>query len=181
MSLHTAGQLLADTENSNPKMTPIWHRKMKFYRLLKPFPAWAEGADCWLRCAWRLWPPSLVCLWGCPTYFPSPQVWESKWIHEGWGARSPGNKVSTHRRKRESVDTSLLLCDGFDQTGKSRMGHGSRPYLNFMHPLLLPIKHPQVVDDHNLWYHRNRDRYLESTPPCSPVQCTAVVGFKNNI
>lgn len=53
MSPHTAGQLLTDTENSNPKMTPIWHRKMKFYRLLKPFPAWQEEltVDWGVQCA----------------------------------------------------------------------------------------------------------------------------------
>lgn len=149
---------------------------MKFYRLLKPFPAWAEGADCWLRCAWRLWPPSLVCLWGCPTYFPSPQMWESKWIHKGCGVWSSENKVPIYRKKRESVDTSLL-CNGFYQTWKSRWGTEASPSLYATYAVVL-IKTPiscWMITTCGITGIR------KDTPTWSPVQCMAVVDFKTNI
>lgn len=35
MNLNTAGLVRLNSDSSNPKMTPMWHQKMKFYRLLK--------------------------------------------------------------------------------------------------------------------------------------------------
>lgn len=132
MSPHAAGQLLSDTENSNPKMTPIWHRKMKFYRLLKPFPAWAEGADCWRRC---VPPPAtpISCLspGPAPPTFLSPQMWESRWAWKpGWECQrwQWGISKMPPGWKSESAGT-LLLWNRFYWTGKLGMGE-TRKFLN---------------------------------------------------
>lgn len=109
MSPHAAGQLLSDTKNSNPKMTPIWHRKMKFYRLLKPFPAWAKGADYWRRCV----PPPATPVsrpspGPAPPTFPLPQTWQSRWAsksRKGFGGweRSISKILSRTRNQKACV------------------------------------------------------------------------------
>lgn len=130
MSPHAAGQLLSDTENSNPKMTPIWHRKMKFYRLLKPFAARVEGADCWLRCTRCLWPPPhLLFVSGVapPSSLPL-KCGRAGELTATVGV--PGCKPRTAQQKGESVGTPLRW-DGFYWTGK--IGEGGvkqRKFLN---------------------------------------------------
>lgn len=122
MSPHAAGQLLSDTENSNPKMTPIWHRKMKFYRLLKPFPAWAKGADCWRRC---VPPPPATLISSLPprpapsTYFSfAPNVGEQMSLAAC--VRVPRLRMEHQQGpiRLESIPT-LLLFNRFSRRGET--------------------------------------------------------------
>lgn len=122
VSPHAAGQLLSDTKNSNPKMTPIWHRKMKFYRLLKPFPAWAKGADYWRR---SVLPPHQA---PSPDRLPAPPA-PTFPLHPKRGKTQSGLEVPEVRRLRrastkilsrtkpESLRT-LLLLSSFKETAK---------------------------------------------------------------
>lgn len=149
MSPHAAGQLLSDTENSNPKMTPIWHRKMKFYRLLKPFPAWAKGADCWRRCA----PPpatpiSRLSPGPAPPTFPSPQMWKNRWASPpGWGCRGWVRlEHRQHNYQARNQKVCVPHCFGIASIGPATLKEvgGYQEVLKCF--LALLIKHQQVGD-----------------------------------